>query len=87
MPNDEDLTRIERYGLYLQDENKAIVGTPILQGILPMMKIRAADIHSSYIEIFITIKIDDYLPKRRSSYTSKIYLDNIYITESSNFEF
>ena len=70
MPNDEDITRLERYGLYLQDENKALVGTPTLPGVLAMMKIRATDIHSSYIEIFITIKIDDYLPKRRTSYTS-----------------
>jgi len=46
-----------------------------------MIKIRASDPHYSYVEIFMTIKIDDYKPKRRSRDRDQIYLDDLYITE------
>jgi len=70
---EEDRVRLERYGLYVQDENKALVGRPIFQGTLPMLKVRASDPHYSYVEIFMTIKIDDYKPRRRSSGKDDIY--------------
>ena len=81
IPQKEDQIRLERYGLYVQDENKALVGRPTFQGTLPMLKVRASDPHYSYVEIFMTIKIDDYKPKRISALNQEIYYDNVYITE------
>ena len=53
-----------------------------------MLKVRASDPHYSYVEIFMTIKIDDYKPRRRSSSDrDQIYLDDVYVTEDQYFEF
>lgn len=58
-----------------------------MPGTLGFIKVRATDPHGYYSENYITIKIEDYKPKRRSNLKSKIFEDTISITESSLFSF
>jgi hypothetical protein len=53
---------LEKYGLYFQWVNRALVGRPEFTGNLPLMKVRATDVHGFYTEVFLSIKIDDYKP-------------------------
>jgi hypothetical protein len=64
---------LERYGLYFQWVNRAIVGRPEMKGTLPLIKVRATDPHGFFTEAFISIKIDDYRPSRVSHTADKIY--------------
>ena len=44
---------LEKYGLYFQWVNRALVGRPEFKGNLPLMKVRATDVHGFYTEVFL----------------------------------
>ena len=45
------------------------------------MKVRAADAHGFFTEVFLGIKIDDFKPKRRSKFNDEIFADEFSIIE------
>jgi hypothetical protein len=57
------------------------VGRPEFAENLPLMKVRATDVHGFYTEVFLSIKIDDYKPERRSKFNEEIFADELTITE------
>lgn len=64
---------LEKYGLYFQWVSRAIVGRPEMKGNLPIMKARATDPHGFFTETLLSIKIDDYRPRRVSRTADEIY--------------
>ena len=57
------------------------MGRPEFAENLPLMKVRATDVHGFYTEVFLSIKIDDYKPERRSKFNEEIFADELTITE------
>ncbi len=83
--NDEAV--LEKYGLSFSWIRRAIIGQPIMKGTLPMMKVRATDIHGYYTEAFFNIKIEDYLPIRTIKTSDKIFKDQVIIKANSDYSF
>lgn len=67
LPLNSDKTKLAAYGISFSDETKLIYGKPVKEGVITLIKLRGTDPHGSYVDVYFTIKIEDYQPNKRSN--------------------
>jgi hypothetical protein len=63
------------------------VGRTVTKGTLGFLKVRATDPHGYYIDTYLTIKIYDYVPLRRTSGRIAIFKETIEVLEETRYSF
>jgi hypothetical protein len=54
-----------------------------LQGTISLIKLRGTDPHGSYVDVYLTIKIEDYQPNKRGN----VRYPDRKLNEYQRFEF
>ena len=83
VPQSTDQVKLAAYGISFSDATKLIYGKPTLQGTIALIKLRGTDTHGSFVDVYLTLKIDDYQPNKRSN----VRFPDRQIYEYQRFEF
>ena len=82
-----DSNKLDDYGLKWVELQKSIIGKPFKIGVIGLIKIRAEDVHGAYVDLYLTIKVEDYRPNRIKAVKEQLFNKTIQIVEREKFQF
>ncbi len=77
--SNEDEDWLSSHGLVFQDSTKSITGRTSVVGFESNIKVKATDVHGDYVHTYLSIKIDDFKPRRRISDSKQIFVDTVEV--------